>query len=425
MNDSLDLFSASGQPAPGSPGGGSIGKVIIEADGGSRGNPGVAGSGSVLYSADRSQVLRKIAYVVGTATNNVAEYHALLNGLRAAYEMGARDVEVLMDSKLVVEQMSGRWKIKHPDMRELAVKCQAIARNFASISYNWVPRKDNTAADELANTAMDALAKGAPIGILNLGDPASASANSKAFDPQTDAEETPDVAPSQEGDSDQHNATGPTTWNGATTTPTRLVLLRHGQTEMSRAKQYSGNSDPELTPLGERQARAAASHISNTMGDIDVVVASPLRRCQQTAKYVANLLGKEVETIDGLREMNFGDWEGKTFAEAQKSDPELHSNWLEDTSVATPNGESLDLAHERVSSTLRELTRRYTGKSVLVVSHVTPIKAVVREAVAGPADIVHRLHLDLASISVAEFYEDGPSCLCLFNDTSFLQSTTE
>lgn len=424
MSDSFDLFSASGQPAPGSPGGESIGKVIIEADGGSRGNPGIAGSGSVLYNADRSQVLRKISYVVGTATNNVAEYHALFNGLRAAYEMGAREVEVLMDSKLVVEQMSGRWKIKHPDMRELAVKCQAIARNFASISYNWVPRKENTVADGLANTAMDALAKGAPIGILDLGDPASASANSSAFDPEAEKSDSPSVAPSQEGDSDQHQASSPTAWNGATTTPTRIVLLRHGQTEMSKAKQYSGSSNPDLTELGERQARAAASHISNTMYDIEAVVASPLGRCQQTATYVANLLGKTVETDDGLREMSFGDWDGMTFAQAQESDPELHSKWLLDTSVATPNGESLDAAHERVTNTLKEIIRRYQGKTVLVVSHVTPIKAIIREAVAGPADIVHRLHLDLASVSVVEFYEDGPSCLCLFNDTSFLQPVT-
>lgn len=427
MSDTFDLFSVNNEPAPGSPGGASIGKVVIEADGGSRGNPGIAGSGTVVYNADRSEVLRKIAYVVGTATNNVAEYHALLNGLRAAYEMGAREVEILMDSKLVVEQMSGRWKIKHPDMRELALKCQAIARNFASVSYAWVPRKDNTAADELANMAMDALKQGAPIGVLNLGDAASVSANSEAFNPEEhgikgDHSET---APSQEGDSDQAHMSSPTTWNGATTTPTRFVLLRHGQTEMSKARQYSGHSDPELTELGKRQARAAASHISNTMGDIDVVVASPLGRCQKTASYAANLLGKQVETIEGLKEMSFGDWDGMTFAQAQANNPELHAQWLNDTDVPTPNGESLNQAHERVTAALEELIHKYTGKTVLVVSHVTPIKAIVREAVAGPTDMVHRLHLDLASISIAEFYEDGPTCLSLFNDTSFLAGVTE
>ena len=88
-------------------------KLVIEADGGSRGNPGIAGSGTVIYEADGTTVVRKLAYVVGTATNNVAEYHALYNGLCVAQQLGATDISVRMDSKLVVEQMSGRWKIRH------------------------------------------------------------------------------------------------------------------------------------------------------------------------------------------------------------------------------------------------------------------------------------------------------------------------
>ena len=130
-------------------------KVQIKADGGSRGNPGIAGSGTVLYDASGT-VLTSIADYVGTATNNVAEYRALLNGLEAARDLGATEVEVLMDSKLVVEQMSGRWKIKHPDMKELALKAQAIARDFDAISYTWIPRAENSEADALANQAMDA-----------------------------------------------------------------------------------------------------------------------------------------------------------------------------------------------------------------------------------------------------------------------------
>ena len=105
-------------------------KVQIKADGGSRGNPGIAGSGTVLYDASGT-VLTSIADYVGTATNNVAEYRALLNGLEAARDLGATEVEVLMDSKLVVEQMSGRWKIKHPDMKELAVALEGFANIFA------------------------------------------------------------------------------------------------------------------------------------------------------------------------------------------------------------------------------------------------------------------------------------------------------
>ncbi|MFC2593213.1 MAG: reverse transcriptase-like protein, partial [Corynebacterium matruchotii] len=131
-------------------------KLVIEADGGSRGNPGIAGSCTVIYEADGTTVVRKLAYVVGTATNNVAEYHALYNGLCVAQQLGATDISVRMDSKLVVEQMSGRWKIKHPDMRELALKCQKILRTLHSAEFTWVPRRQNAAADALANLAMDA-----------------------------------------------------------------------------------------------------------------------------------------------------------------------------------------------------------------------------------------------------------------------------
>ena len=91
-------------------------KVVIEADGGSRGNPGPAGYGAVVWSADRATVLAESKQAIGQATNNVAEYRGLIAGLEEAAKLGATEVEVYMDSKLVVEQMSGRWKVKHPDL---------------------------------------------------------------------------------------------------------------------------------------------------------------------------------------------------------------------------------------------------------------------------------------------------------------------
>ena len=89
-------------------------KVIVEADGGSRGNPGPAGYGAVVFSADRERVLSERKQAIGTATNNVAEYRGLVAGLEAAADVGASEVSVSMDSKLVVEQMAGRWRVKHP-----------------------------------------------------------------------------------------------------------------------------------------------------------------------------------------------------------------------------------------------------------------------------------------------------------------------
>ena len=139
-------------------------KVVIEADGGSRGNPGPAGYGAVVWTADRSTVLAESKQAIGHATNNVAEYRGLIAGLEEAAKLTATEVAVSMDSKLVVEQMSGRWQIKDPNLRSLARSAQDQARQLGRVSYVWVPRDRNTRADRLANQAMDAAA--GDVGIL-------------------------------------------------------------------------------------------------------------------------------------------------------------------------------------------------------------------------------------------------------------------
>jgi ribonuclease H / adenosylcobalamin/alpha-ribazole phosphatase len=134
-------------------------RLVVEADGGSRGNPGPAGYGAVVRDATTGEVLAEVSESIGRATNNVAEYSGLIAGLRAAAAIArGADVEVRMDSKLVVEQMSGRWQIKHPDMRPLAAKARETARALGRVSYTWVPRSRNAHADRLANQAMDAAA---------------------------------------------------------------------------------------------------------------------------------------------------------------------------------------------------------------------------------------------------------------------------
>jgi probable phosphoglycerate mutase len=130
-------------------------KVIIEADGGSRGNPGPAGYGAVVLDAATEEVLVERNNGLGVTTNNVAEYEGLIAGLRAAIELGATEVEVRMDSKLVVEQMSGRWKVKHPSMKPLATEAGRLAREIGSVRFGWIPRARNSRADALANSAMD------------------------------------------------------------------------------------------------------------------------------------------------------------------------------------------------------------------------------------------------------------------------------
>lgn len=133
-------------------------KVVVEADGGSRGNPGPAGYGAVVLEPGTEEVLAERAEGIGVATNNVAEYQGLIAGLRAAIELGATEVEVRMDSKLVVEQMSGRWQIKHPAMKPLAKEAAGLIRELGVVQFGWIPRERNKRADRLANLAMDAQA---------------------------------------------------------------------------------------------------------------------------------------------------------------------------------------------------------------------------------------------------------------------------
>ncbi len=133
-------------------------RVILEADGGSRGNPGPAGYGAVVLDATTGEVLAERAEGLGVTTNNVAEYRGLIAGLQAAIDLGADDVEVRMDSKLVVEQMAGRWKVKHPAMQPLAKEAGALVAALGSVRFGWIPRARNTRADALANQAMDSQA---------------------------------------------------------------------------------------------------------------------------------------------------------------------------------------------------------------------------------------------------------------------------
>ena len=135
-------------------------RLLVEADGGSRGNPGAAGYGAVVRDAITGDVLAEVSEFIGRATNNVAEYSGLLAGLRAAGRLApGAEAEVRMDSKLVVEQMSGRWRIKHPDLRALATEARQAARALSRVTYTWVPRERNTHADRLANEAMDSAAE--------------------------------------------------------------------------------------------------------------------------------------------------------------------------------------------------------------------------------------------------------------------------
>lgn len=372
-------------------------KVCIESDGGSRGNPGIAGSGTVIYDGARQKILKEMAYVVGKATNNVAEYHSVINGLRAAKEMGATEVEVYMDSKLVVEQMSGRWKIKHPDMAALAKEAQALVCEIGQVSFQWIPRKDNARADALANQAMDALAQGAKPGFLG---------------------EKSSVVEATEERSPAH-------WAGSQEEPLRLFLIRHGETEFSTQLRYSGWGDPLLTPKGRTQAERAATRVAELLDgrEVAAIFSSPLSRAKETAQLIHEQLpDTEISEAEALKELNFGTWEGLTFAQARKQDPKLHETWVDNPADnAPPEGESIRELYQRVRSWRNGLNRHYVGKNLVVVSHVNVIKALVCQALGTGPGSVNRFFLDPAGISEIEFYPPSTrGCVRRVNETGHL-----
>ncbi|MEU8070617.1 bifunctional RNase H/acid phosphatase [Micromonospora sp. NPDC049151] len=373
--------------------------VVIEADGGSRGNPGPAGYGAVVRDPETGEVLAERSESIGTATNNVAEYRGLIAGLEAAAELGAAEVEARMDSKLVVEQMCGRWQIKHPGLRPLAAQAAGLVGRFTAVRFTWVPRERNRHADALANAAMDAAASGAA--------------------PEAKAEARAATVVRATG---TDPATTPASWEPRPTEEaTRLILVRHGETERTVQKRYSGRGDVPLTERGRAQARASAARVAALAPSVAAVVSSPLSRCTATAEAVTAQVGNPpVRTDDDLIECDFGAWEGHTFAEVREGWAAELDAWLASTAVAPPKGESFVTVAERTGRAVDRLRSAYPGETVVVVSHVSPIKLVLRDALAASDAFLHRLYLDTAGISVLDLYPDGGVAVRSVNDTSHL-----
>ncbi|MGW0976569.1 bifunctional RNase H/acid phosphatase [Streptomyces griseus] len=450
-------------------------QVVVEADGGSRGNPGPAGYGAVVIDPATGEPLAEVAEYIGVATNNVAEYRGLIAGLTAAKALfpdagDALRVHVRMDSKLVVEQMSGRWKIKHPDMKPLAARAAAILPP-SSVTYEWIPRAQNKHADRLANEAMDAGRDGgqweasastaaldAPArGTVNTppppapttgppGDQAAGVAKARAalaaargaavpaadtlFSvpepadvPEAAVPET--VASDTAGSSPEAAGSPQTGWGSAPDlgAPATLVLLRHGETALTPEKRFSGSggTDPELSATGRGQAERAAEHFA-ALGAVQDIVSSPLRRCRETAAAVAARLGLDVRIDEGLRETDFGAWEGLTFAEVRERYGDDLTAWLASPDTApTGGGESFAEVTERVAAARDRIVARYAGRTVLLVTHVTPIKTLVRLALGAPPESLFRMELSAASISTVAHYGDGNASVRLLNDTSHLR----
>ncbi|MGW0596841.1 bifunctional RNase H/acid phosphatase [Streptomyces sp. NPDC002776] len=408
-------------------------EFIVEADGGSRGNPGPAGYGAVVFDAATGQTLAERAEYLGVVTNNVAEYRGLLAGLRAAFDLDpTATVHVRMDSKLVVEQMSGRWKIKHPDMKPLAMEASRVFPP-ERVTYEWIPRERNKVADRLANEAMDAGTSGAaevsadsvaPVagGAAAAGADASRPAAARADAATTDAAAT-DPAKADADVRAAKTVASPGWAPADMGAPATFVLLRHGETALTPQKRFSGSggSDPVLSEIGRDQAERVGAALARR-GTIQAIVASPLARTRETAAAVARRLGLEVAVDEGLRETDFGAWEGLTFGEVRDRYPDDLNAWLADPEARpTGNGESFTETATRIAATRDKLIAAYAGRTVLLVSHVTPIKTFVRLALGAPPESLFRMELSAASLSAVAYYADGNASVRLFNDTSHLR----
>ncbi|MFF7265519.1 bifunctional RNase H/acid phosphatase [Streptomyces sp. NPDC008159] len=480
-------------------------EFIVEADGGSRGNPGPAGYGAVVLDAATGEPLVEAAEYIGVATNNVAEYRGLIAGLKAAYALDpTATVRVRMDSKLVVEQMSGRWKIKHPDMKPLAAEALRVYAP-GHVTYEWIPRDQNKHADRLANEAMDAGKRGeqwspsmstadldtratrqrsgaavpeppgppgdAAAGAARAraalagargesGNGGGAAGSTAAAGPDAGEPDAANAADAAVPDADERGAlearsaepgvvearpSEPGVAIGASAarktaadiraaknvasaapdlgTPATFVLLRHGETPLTPQKRFSGSggSDPSLSDVGRYQAERVAAALA-ARGTIQEVVSSPLARCRETAQIVAARLGLGVTLDDGLRETDFGAWEGLTFGEVRERYPDDMNAWLASPDAEpTGGGESFEAVAHRVAAARDRLTEAHRGRTVLLVSHVTPIKTLVRLALGAPPESLFRMELSAASLTALAYYADGNATLRLLNDTSHLR----
>jgi probable phosphoglycerate mutase len=274
-------------------------------------------------------------------------------------------------------------------MKPLAMKAQSLAP-FGT-EWTWVPRAQNAAADALANMALD----GKPVPLRPTEGP--------AVTPAVPAEP-----------SDQQKAMQG--WGAQIEPPTQLIFLRHGQTPHTVEKRFSGSGgdDPALSELGQQQAIAAAQYLAKR-GGIDAIVSSPMVRTKQTAAAVAETLGLDVKVEKGWVECSFGDWDGHTFAEVQQKWPDALNAWMGSTTVAPPGGESFDACARRARSARDGLLAAYPGKTVLVVTHVTPIKLMVRSVLQAPMNSLFRMELAPATLTEIHWYADGLASLKSFN----------
>ena len=372
-----------------------------------------------MRDAATGVVIAERAESVGIASNNVAEYSGLVAGLKAAFDIDpAAEVTVRLDSKLLVEQMSGRWKIKQQDMRRLALQARDMAADLSaaggSVTYTWVPRAENSAADALANSAMD----GKPVNWTSTPERAVQAPSSGAVGTgavgfvAVETEAVGSVAIRSE-------AVGSVADLGA---PTRIVLVRHGVTDLTTAGKLDGRGgpDPSLNAEGRRQARAAAAGVRAFIGDSSAhVITSSLKRAIETGAAIAEELGVPARIDADWDEQNFGDWDDMSMGFLRAHHPQELARFREDPHYSRPGGEAHADLEARVLAGFERA--RAAGGTVVVASHRKPIMTVLAHVLGIRYELIWRLATAPASLTCVEVWADGGASVAFVNDTSHLR----
>ena len=387
------------------------GRLVVETDGGSRGNPGPAGYGAVVRDPESGAVLAERADYLGVVSNNVAEYSGLLAGLHAAVEIDPdAAIEVRMDSRLVVEQMSGRWKIKHDDMRRLAAQARAIV-SPDRVTYTWVPRAENGAADALANAAMDRRTS-----IARDFAPAGARGGNPSGEGSSDERDRRASGVGHAFVPERVASGAPIRFDGVQ--PVTVVLVRHGETPLTVSKAYSGSSvpGPALTDRGREQAARAAELVyrigRDMWGDVpdpSSLLASPMTRTQETARVLGRRLDLPVRTEPLFAECDFGKWEGLTAAQIEQRWPGDLRRWHDDASFQAPGGESIEEVGVRMRAGLEAVRASGVGRTVVVVTHSVSVRSAVGVAIGANSSAWARIRVAPASVSIIRLWADGTS----------------
>jgi broad specificity phosphatase PhoE/ribonuclease HI len=381
-------------------------RLTVEADGGSRGNPGVAGYGALVRDTETAALLAERAEPLGTASNNVAEYRGLIAGLQAAQAIDpGADIEARMDSKLVVEQMSGRWKIKHEDMRRLALEARDLAAQITdaggSVRFTWIPRAENSAADALSNQAMD----GETIDRIY-----GAALADSTIAPEASPQAQPNPAPAGASSSGFGPGRG---------VPSRVVLVRHGVTDFTTTGRLDGRGgeDPPLTAEGHRQAAAAARAVAHLVGSGPArVVTSSLTRAVETGAPIAAALGVAPEIDPDWDEQSFGDWDGRALRDLFTTETDAFRALRQDATYSRPGGESHEDLVARVVPAFERLLAP-EGSTTIVVCHRKPILVVLAHLLGIDHDRAWQLAAAPGSLTAIEAWPNGAVSIAFTNRT--------